>query len=431
MLISVTGKLKSDTFGQDLFNIACAENIGDPETGNNCDETEKKKIEERADVEVVKEGPATVQADAEITYSLVVRNNGPSDAREVTAADTIPEGTTLVDVDPDCPFDEATRTVTCTIGLMKPAEERTFSITVDTKLDQADKELTNTVVCASLTPEPDPTGTCTDDHKTKVDPASDLAVIKDGPLTVFAEQDLKYTMTITNKGPSPSPNTVMTDKLPGELAFLSATTPQGTCSHSNGTVSCNLGTLEKDQTVVVEVLVRPAKSLQNLTVKNTASVEGPNFDPVLENNKDDHDVLVKPPLPDLRVSKTLKSGTPRVGERITYEIVAQNVGNGPATNVVITDTLPAGLVFISVEPSSGSCSGRQVLTCQVGNLAPGARATVTLVVSVKTRGDHVNVADAKSDEPDLNPLDNRAELRSSATAMIDPVIRKSSTARSA
>jgi uncharacterized repeat protein (TIGR01451 family) len=51
-----------------------------------------------ADLAISKSGPASVQAGAQLTYTLLVTNNGPSNAPDVTVTDALPLGTTLVSV---------------------------------------------------------------------------------------------------------------------------------------------------------------------------------------------------------------------------------------------------------------------------------------------------------------------------------------------
>ncbi|HYK01729.1 MAG TPA: hypothetical protein VE974_08235 [Thermoanaerobaculia bacterium] len=52
-----------------------------------------------ADLAIAKTAPATVNAGANLTYTLAVTNHGPSDASDVTITDALPLGTTLVSID--------------------------------------------------------------------------------------------------------------------------------------------------------------------------------------------------------------------------------------------------------------------------------------------------------------------------------------------
>lgn len=427
-LIKFRGKLFSDTFAKKLSNTACAINPNDPKTANNCSTTPEDDIEERSDVSVVKTGPKTVKADGTITYTLKVSNAGPSDAAQTVLTDTLPEGTTFVSIDPSCPV--AAGVVTCAVGTLKPAETRTYTVVVDTQLQQAELVLTNKAQVKARPEDPTP-GNNTSIVETKVDPASNLSIVKTGPATVNAELPLVYTLTVRNAGPSTSGVTTVTDVLPGDVQFVTAGPSQGQCSVAGQTLTCQLGPIASGGVATILVTTTPAKSLSGITVKNRATVAGSNDDPNPGDNGSEVDTLVKPPLPDLKVSKALRGGTPRIGETLSYRITAENVGNGPATDAVITDTLPAGLQFVSAKPSVGSCAGKQVLRCAVGTIAAKARVTIDLEAKVVKTGEITNVASGVSAEADLNPSDNVASTTANGKALVNPVLRKITSSRAA
>jgi uncharacterized protein DUF11 len=65
----------------------------------------------------------------------------------------------------------------------------------------------------------------------------------------------------------------------------------------------------------------------------------------------------------------------------------------PASDVVVTDTLPSGVDFVSATPSQGSCSqSAGVVTCNLGGMANGGSATIDVVVIPRTPGFIQNTA---------------------------------------
>ena len=84
-----------------------------------------------------------------------------------------------------------------------------------------------------------------------------------------------------------------------------------------------------------------------------------------------------------------KSGPERalLGEDVTYNIVVRNTGTSVAKNVVVTDTVPAGLTH---------SSGDKTLTFNVGNLAPKQSRSIPVTLKAAQRGNHCNKAVAKS-----------------------------------
>jgi uncharacterized repeat protein (TIGR01451 family) len=94
---------------------------------------------------------------------------------------------------------------------------------------------------------------------------------------------------------------------------------------------------------------------------------------------------------------------------LTYTITTTNNGPSSATGVTLTDTLAAGLTFVSATPSQGTCSGNvPPITCPLGTLAPGASATVTVVVTPTASGGYPNTASVLAAQPDFNTGNNSA-----------------------
>jgi uncharacterized repeat protein (TIGR01451 family) len=74
-----------------------------------------------------------------------------------------------------------------------------------------------------------------------------------------------------------------------------------------------------------------------------------------------------------------------LGTDVTYSVVVKNTGSAVAKNVVVTDTVPAGLKHTS---------GQSTLTFNVGDLAPGASKTVPVTLNAGERGNFCNKASA-------------------------------------
>lgn len=88
-----------------------------------------------------------------------------------------------------------------------------------------------------------------------------------------------------------------------------------------------------------------------------------------------------PPLADLSITKTDSPDPLTLPGNLTYTLTVANAGPDAAAAVTVSDTLPAGVSFVSATPSTGSCSGTATITCTLGSLASGASATVTIVVT--------------------------------------------------
>jgi len=110
---------------------------------------------------------------------------------------------------------------------------------------------------------------------------------------------------------------------------------------------------------------------------------------------------------DIAVTKNDNPDPVAVGQNLTYTVTVTNNGPDPATDVTVTDTLPANVTFMSAIPSQGTCSEYcGVVACNLGNLAPTSPATVTIVVIPASTGVIYNRVEASANENDANPSNN-------------------------
>ena len=107
---------------------------------------------------------------------------------------------------------------------------------------------------------------------------------------------------------------------------------------------------------------------------------------------------------DVSITKTGPASTLR-DQDVTYTITVTNNGPSTASNVVVTDVLPAGTTFVSATPTQGSCSGTTTVTCTLGAIANGGTATITLVVSPPQSGTFTNTATV-ANTPEFDPTPN-------------------------
>ena len=90
-------------------------------------------------------------------------------------------------------------------------------------------------------------------------------------------ENLTYTILIKNKGPDIAKAVTVTDPLPNNVTFVSASSTQGTCSQSSGPVICNLGDLANGATATATIVVMPNAVG---TIANTATVSAANANSV-------------------------------------------------------------------------------------------------------------------------------------------------------
>jgi uncharacterized repeat protein (TIGR01451 family) len=116
---------------------------------------------------------------------------------------------------------------------------------------------------------------------------------------------------------------------------------------------------------------------------NVASATASNeADGDTENNSDDATIVVE--CPDIAVEKTAANSPIQVGEDAVFDITVTNNGSGTAFDVLLVDDLPAGLDWSDDSDLCEIAAG--TLTCDLGDMAPGATFTVTLTAPTTDEG---------------------------------------------
>ena len=248
--------------------------------------------------------------------------------------------------------------------------------------------------------------TATADHD--VTPAENAASITveaaaDMALTKTASRDevpqggtFTYNLIARNEGPSPVPDAFITDTLPAGFTFNAGLSSPGCFAIGQG-VRCNLGALTADQVRTATVGVTVAGSAPEGYAYNSAELHGEINDPNPINNPVTAPVLVTQGT--LVVSKT---ATPVfAGNELTWNIGVTNNGDTTETGAVVTDTLPERLTYVRATTASGSCDfdpASRTVTCTLGRLDPGERATIAIVTD--TPPDLVPASETRTTVPD-------------------------------
>ncbi len=121
----------------------------------------------QADLSITKTAsPEPVMVGQDLTYTIVVANDGPQDATGVTVVDTLPEGVTFVSASEGC-TPPADGTVTCTVGDLASGNVATITIVVTPDVEGT---ITNTAVVSGNENDPDPANN-TASAVTTVEPA--------------------------------------------------------------------------------------------------------------------------------------------------------------------------------------------------------------------------------------------------------------------
>jgi len=391
---------------------------------NNNSATAMTVVTASADLSVVKSGPSTANAGTNITYSIVVTNNGPSNAANVSLTDAVPVNTTFVSASQttgpafSCtnPPSGGTGTMTCTIASLAPGSPATFSMTVHINPGAIGAAVTNTVNVTATSTDSNP-GNNSSFVTTTATGSADVSIVKTAAAAAVAGSNLTYNINVTNNGPSDAASVTMSDTLPANTTFVSESQPTGPafiCTNppvgSGGTVSCSIATLTAGTSATFSIVVQIAPAAPVGPSSNTATVTSSTPDPTPGNNSSTAITTIALATADLSITKTPAPGPYGTGLPLTYTLVVTNNGPNTASAVTVTDTLPPGTTLQSSTPA-GACSGTTVVTCNAGTLANGATATFTLTILLPTTPGSITntaVVSAAATNPDPNPGNNTA-----------------------
>jgi len=263
----------------------------------------------------------------------------------------------------------------------------------------------------------------------RVAPPVDLNLtMTDSPHTALIGGNITYTLVVTNLTTTNAASATratlasgvkVTNTLPASLAYVSATSSQGSCNFSGGVVTCDLGNIA-------------AKGQATITIVATTTVAGPvvNTATVFGNGQE-----IKPadntavttttvnPSADLALLMTNSPDPVTQNSNLTYTLIVTNRGPSPASSVTLIDTVPSGVLFlfpITSTQGTNTASGNTV-TFTLGTINPGASAIGTVVVRAATTGIVTNRASVSS--PTGDPLTNNNSGATSARINVPPTIQ--------
>lgn len=224
---------------------------------------------------------------------------------------------------------------------------------------------------------------------------ADLSIVKMADsASVGAGGQVMYTLVVQDHGPGYRDQCAGSDALPAELTAVSTTPSQGSCT-ANGAIDCALGTIDGGGTVRILVVANVSANASG-QVQNCATTSGFQSDPNIANNGSCASINVVPPpsgglrRADVQVVKHVNHSVAKLGQVLTYTLDVKNNGADTAPDVKITDTSAIGLRVLSIKPSQGTCAKAVPFTCDLGSMAAGQTAKITIRATPSQTGSEVN-----------------------------------------
>ena len=421
----------------------------DPNTANNSQNPTSTVINAIADLQIAKtQSAATITAGgASINYTLAVTNNGSSDAQNVVVNDSLPAGLEFLAVSQTVgsgftctnPTIGQNGVVSCSKGVMAAGETATFVITVRAPATAAAAVRTNTATVQSATTDNGPGANSSSVQTTIVTDANVTITKIDNPDPVVAGENLTYTITVTNSGPSIARSVTVTDPIPANTTFVSmaGTGILGNCTLTAGTISCTPENLGVNESATLTVVVKVSPSAP-ASVSNTATVTWTDSDSTPGTATSTTTTTVNRRT-DLTIKKSDSPQAVLSGNNIVYTIKVRN--NGPsqaaAGSVIVKDGTPANTTDVSLTggaPFAG-CTLAQLHGAGCANASamnPGDEATLTYTVQVvpgTPTGFITNTAtvEASPSTNDPNTTNNASTTQTAVGPFADLQLTKTAT----
>ena len=391
-----------------------------------------------------------VPAGGIATITMTVQNNGTGAASNVVLTDTIPAGSTFVDM-------SASDGGTCTASAPYHCDWASIpfpgsrTVTLRVRLPSA-QVWTNAATVTSSTADPNQ-GNNSLSRTITVQQAADLAVTTTSSAggTIAAGTPYTYTLNVANNGPDPLPagqSPTVTFNVPSGSSITSR--PGGTgwdCQPASGYPLTD----EPGPPVGAQITCTRSDGLANgssfppITVNAVGNVTGAvdaTFDVssnYLDGNTTNNTATVSQPLSagtDMSIRKTVALAAGTSGTQATFTLRARQEGGAAPTGVVVTDTLPAGMTYVSHNaPAPWNCTwAAPLLTCTYPGTYTGGAFTdlpdIQLVADVTATGTIPNTGHVTATPPDPNgtnnsstvEVTNTADLRITKSASLSPVV---------
>jgi len=351
------------------------------------------------DVSVVKTlttaGPFT--AGQSISYTITVANAGPSTATGIDVTDT-DTNLTITNVSGAC------ASFPCVIASLAAGANTVINVTAT--IDAAGA-FDNAATAMPDETDSNPANN-TDNDGSSTGAGADVSLVKTldtaGPYSVG--QSITYTLLIANAGPATATGIDVTDT----PTNLSISAVSGACA----SLPCVIASLNAGADTSITVT---ATIVATGAFDNSATATPDETDPTPANNTDSvGNDGVTGPTADLEIEKTASATQVAAGDPLTFTIVVTNNGPSTATNVSVTDTLPANFSLSTAVSTQGTCSGNPAVTCTIGTMLSGATVTITITGTVNGPGTVSNTAVVSATETDPDP-DNNTDTISVASSV--------------
>jgi large repetitive protein len=349
-----------------------------------------------------------------IAYLLTLTNAGPSTATGVAVMDQLPSGVLFEDaVASQGSYNS--QTGIWTVGSVASGATPTLRLNVTVGNTRGE---TNTAEVSAVD-QPDSDSTPANNVNGEDDQASAMFTTQVANLslqktvdnaTPNQNQNVNFTLQLSNAGPDNASAVRVRDLLPPGLVFVSSDPSTGSYDPVNGIWSLPNVPVGTSASLIIQARVDLLNAASTALI-NTAEVAAvrqfdPNSTPGngVAGEDDQATVTVAPPVVDIAVLASTDNATPLEDEVITLTFSTSNSGNVNATGVIVSALLPAGLTILSAQPQTGSYDPTTGVW-NIGSIAAGNTTQLIVTARVDERGlKQIPVAVLATDQFDIDSV---------------------------
>jgi len=281
--------------------------------------------------------------------------------------------------------------ITCNTGdLAAASTTQTGRVTLSYTITANDgQDIDNQASARSDTPDPNSSNNQVTVNLT-VTSLADLALTKNVATSGVAGTAITWTLSVHNNGPSSATNVTITDTVPAGVSIQTVSMPGGSCTAgvpcdpTHPTV-CTFGSLAASATSATMTISATILPRTTGVLHNDARVSSDTFDNNSSNDlaHTDTSVIVQS---SLSLTKTATPNPATAGTPLSYQITVSNGGPSTATDVSLSDPLPAGVLFMSTG-GVGTCgfqTNTNTVTCTLPDIDPGGSDVVFIYTTIKS-----------------------------------------------
>jgi len=308
-----------------------------------------------------KKAPKEIQVGKPAKFQVFVRNNGSAAAHDVRIIDQVPQGTRLLDTQPQASASGDAR-VTWQLGTLEPGEEKSVTLQV---MPETEGEI-GSIASVEFRAEAAARTVAT---------RPQLEIDMSAPKQVMIGEEIIVTLRITNSGTGVATGVTLYNSLPAQL------------KHEAGSeLEFDVGDLAPQESRQIEL------TLEAAAPGNLTNIVEARDDGSLTTQAQSSLEIVAPQL------KVALEGPKRrfLDRRAIYAVSISNAGTAPAEEVELVSHLPKGIQFVSANNAGHYDEGTHTVYWSLAELPEGETGQVELVTMPTESGNHKLVIEGKA-----------------------------------